>query len=143
MQKRCAELQAMIDSRDVQLAAEKKDHSEKQLGAQRKYEEWQKTLNAKNFAQVMKLQTELSLLVKVNKAEKAEILAQKEKQRSDYELKINGLDAQIKQLTCDKLRLETKVSELQTSLARYTDIEKQLAMSRSSEEQMRLAKITL
>lgn len=46
-----------------------KDHTQKQVSAQRKFEEWQKEINAKNFAQVTKLQTELSMLVKVKKIE--------------------------------------------------------------------------
>lgn len=140
---RVAQLQAQLDVKDKEIADSKTDHTSKQLAAQRHFEEWQKTINAKNFAQVMKLQTELSLLVKVKAMEQTELRQMIEDQRSKYELRINDQDQQIKKLSQQVLTLNATILELQTSLIRYRDIEDQLRMSREHEEQMRLAKIEL
>jgi len=134
MQKRCSVLQSQIDAKDAQLIAEKKDHTDKQMASERQYEEWKKKINANHFAKVMKLQTELSLLVKVKKAEMMAQIAKMEEQRSAYELRINDLDAQIKKLSISELNLKSTVSELQTALARLKDVEQQLIVSRQSEE---------
>ena len=109
-----------------------KDHSAKQVAAQRKFEEWQKDINAKNFAQVSKLQTELSMLVKIKKMELLERDTRIEKQRSDYEIRINNLNAQIKSLTATGLNKDSIILELQTTLKRYQDIESQLFMARDN-----------
>lgn len=58
-----------VSKREQQIAEMRKDHSSKQVAAQRQFEEWQKAITAQNFAQVTKLQTELSLLVKVKAGE--------------------------------------------------------------------------